>query len=135
MNIIIYLFSLFPLLGVVTPTSCKVVDHNVELDKTLEQDDDATESQPLTIENGNFVENSSGEEVKVAEDGTTEKGTVKDNTTETEDDLDAELGACAAEPVGEDDIDFQELIALRASVCQSDMSEFDLNEVKSQVRF
>ena len=88
----------------------------------------------MTIENGNVVENSSGKEVKVAEDGPTKKA-IEDNTNETEDDLDAEIGACAAEPVGEDDIDFQELIALRASVCQSDMSEFDLNEVKSQVRF
>ena len=37
------------------------------------------------------------------------------------------------EDIHEDEDDFLELLALRSSVCKSNMSEFDLNEVKSQV--
>lgn len=145
--------------------------YNVDLNKTLEQEDFATEartsdSNEVSEETTSSTEKSDvkndvpstldlAEEsvdgqlptsnVDVESQSTTQKDDIvkplveKDISEDTKkvEDEDVELGACAAAPEitaeDEEDVDFQELIALRASMCQSGMSEFDLNEVKSQV--
>ena len=125
------------------PTIRSVISHQ---DITNDDDDSIDsfacdgEDEASTVPEKDDVENTICDEVMDVESPSTTENEgehteaekdVAEVDNDDEDDVEL-LGACA--PESTTDIDFQELVALRASsACQSGMSEFDLNEVKSQV--